>query len=319
MNLTRLFTAVPLTIASICISLPALAQPGMLTARNATSRINIRTAPSTQAIAHSYGVVGDHVTILNQTVGDDGSQWYQVQFDASRMQGWVHSAFVQVAPSSVSPTSETTLAAPSLLRPAIFAPEEIDYFLEVAMGAEWGGASSAVRRWEDEIRVQYFGSPTPADLATLQTVIAEVNDLIGSTTRLRLVNTNPNMEIYFTPESSFRRYEPNYVPTNMGFFWTWWNQDNVLNRARILIATQGITQQERNHLIREELTQSLGLMQDSYRYADSIFYQGWTEVTQYSTLDKTLLQMLYHPRIRAGMARSEVESILQRLQRSDRT
>jgi len=72
-----------------------------------------------------------------------------------------------------------------------------------------------------------------------------------------------------------------------------------------LIASQGITQQERSHLIREELTQSLGLFQDSWRYPGSIFYQGWTDITEYSDLDRATIRLLYDSRLAPGMAPSE--------------
>ena len=48
------------------------------------------------------------------------------------------------------------------------------------------------------------------------------------------------------------------------------------------------------HLLREELTQSLGLFNDSWKYPESIFYQGWSTVTEYSDMDKRLIDMLYN-------------------------
>ena len=49
------------------------------------------------------------------------------------------------------------------------------------------------------------------------------------------------------------------------------------------------------HLLREELTQSLGLANDSYLFDDSIFQQSWTNVTKYSQMDKDIIRLLYHP------------------------
>jgi hypothetical protein len=72
-----------------------------------------------------------------------------------------------------------------------------------------------------------------------------------------------------------------------------------------LIASRGITQQERSHLIREELTQSLGLFKDSWRYPDSVFYQDWTDITSYSDLDRTTVRLLYDSRLGPSMTPSE--------------
>ena len=52
--------------------------------------------------------------------------------------------------------------------------------------------------------------------------------------------------------------------------------------------------QSQKHLLREELTQSLGLRNDSYTYPESIFYSNWTNTTEYTELDKSLIDMLYN-------------------------
>lgn len=191
--------------------------------------------------------------------------------------------------------------------------QEIDYFLEIAMGSEFGVSNSMVRKWQGEIRIHVIGNTTPEDRDTLLNVINEINFLAGGSIYLRLDKSNPNMKIYFVPESEFAEYEPNYQPGNYGFFWTYWNRNQVINKANILISTENVSQKERSHLIREELTQSLGLMRDSYRYENSIFYQGWTDVNEYSPIDKILIQTLYRPQIRPGMSREEVEQILRSL------
>ena len=48
------------------------------------------------------------------------------------------------------------------------------------------------------------------------------------------------------------------------------------------------------HILREELTQSLGLFNDSEKYENSIFYDGYSTVTEYSEIDKELIDMLYN-------------------------
>ncbi|NDJ17961.1 DUF2927 domain-containing protein [Myxacorys almedinensis] len=197
----------------------------------------------------------------------------------------------------------------------IFTQEQINYFMEIALGSEYGaGANPKIRKWQGDVRVQYFGTPTPADLSTLNTVIDELNALTGGAIRLQLVQNNPNITMYFVPESQFRSYEPRYVPTNFGFFATSWDATGRIYKANVLINSRDVTQKERSHLIREELTQSLGLMRDSERYSNSMFYQPWTDVTQYADIDKALIQMLYNPSIQTGMTKAEVLSTMRTLQ-----
>ncbi len=65
----------------------------------------------------------------------------------------------------------------------------------------------------------------------------------------------------------------------------------------------------RNHLLREELTQSLGLMNDSPRFPHSIFYGGQSNDTTYLPIDRQLLAMLYQDDIRPKMTLSDTAAI----------
>ena len=209
---------------------------------------------------------------------------------------------------------------------------QINYFLEVALGSEFGNQVTTIKKWNKDVKIKVVGSPTAEDLNTLNTVIDDINTLTNGSIRLQIaslpgrnkpqgytastrstVANNANVELYFVPVSQFGRYEPNYQPVNYGFFWDLWN-NNVIYKSRVLISTVGITQKERSHLIREELTQSLGLMQDSYKYKESIFYQGWTDPTDYAEIDKALIEMLYRPEIRPGMTKSQVLKVFRELE-----
>ncbi|HEY9668533.1 MAG TPA: DUF2927 domain-containing protein, partial [Coleofasciculaceae cyanobacterium] len=210
-------------------------------------------------------------------------------------------------------TSLKTTNAVSLSRSTSsnYTSEQINYFLEVAMGTEYGGSNPTLKKWDEDIKIKVVGSPTPEDLKTLQTVINEINTLTG-TVRLQIDPNNANLELYFIPEPRFASYEPNYQPINYGFFWNSWDKD-IIYHSRILITTVGVTQKERSHLIREELTQSLGLMKDSDKYRESIFYQDWTDTTSYAAIDKAVIEMLYRPEIRPGMTKAQVLEVFRNI------
>ena len=180
------------------------------------------------------------------------------------------------------------------------------YFLEIALGSEFGNNQARIKKWNRDIDIRVQGEPTQDDIQTLQQVIDELSTL----TRLKIRLTekkSANIEVYFVPKSEFSQIEKHYKPGNTGFFWSWWNPlTNKIYRARVLISTTGLSQQERDHLIREELTQSLGLMKDSDRYANSIFYRSWSRVTNFSEMDKAVIELLYHQAIQAGMNREKV-------------
>jgi hypothetical protein len=187
--------------------------------------------------------------------------------------------------------------------------EAIDYLSEIGFGVEYGSSDPVLHRWAHDIRIKVYGAPTAADINALNQVVAELNQLINGLT-LSVTQGESEIEIYFVPESRFSTIEPQYIPVNLGFFRVWWDSQGVIYRARILITSEGVTQQERAHLIREELTQSLGLFKDSWRYQESIFYQGWTATNEYAPVDRTAIGFLYSPELRPGMTLTQAQAIL---------
>ncbi len=187
--------------------------------------------------------------------------------------------------------------------------DAIDYLMEVGFGVEYGRSSKVLHKWTEDINLQIYGSPTPTDVATLTQVVSELNELIKGI-ELTVNNGTADLEVHFVPESQFRRIEPRYIPVNYGFFRVWWDHEGAIYRGRILIASEGITQQERTHLIREEITQSLGLFRDSWNYPDSIVYQGWTATGVYASIDGPTIRLLYQPQLLPGMSRLEVRNLL---------
>ncbi|MDK3156525.1 DUF2927 domain-containing protein [Kamptonema cortianum] len=302
--------AIASSLAVVGDVLPSFARPAVLSTRSTTSWINVRAWPSTTSTIRHQGRAGDRVEIIRDAKGNDGAIWHYLKFNNSNAEGWIRSDFVQALPSpsasipSPQPPQAIVRPEPKTQR---LNQEQIDYFVEVAMGAEFGKSSPIVRKWKSDIIVQAIGTPTAEDRRTLDAVVRELRELTGL--NITLGDRNANMTIYFVPEPEFRRYEPNYIPRNYGFFWTQWNNNTIYN-ARILISTTGVTQRERSHLIREEVTQSLGLMRDSFKYPDSIFYQGWTDTTEYSEMDRAIIRLLYRPEIRPGMTQEDVLSIL---------
>lgn len=188
----------------------------------------------------------------------------------------------------------------------------LDYFLEIALMNEYNENESVIKKWVENLDIKVKGSPSQEDMDTLKHVLKELNELIKPI-ELRLVDKAQNVEVFFVPESRFHEYVPEYEPINQGFFTAWEDANHEIYRAIVLISSEGISQKERSHLIREEITQILGLMNDSWKYNDSIFYQGWTAFNSFSEIDRKLIQMLYREDIRPGMRRSEVEVLFQDL------
>lgn len=189
-----------------------------------------------------------------------------------------------------------------------YTESEIEYFKEIALGTEYGNNQEVIRKWNTDIRIKVNGSPNERDIQTLNRVISDLNLIIGDKINISIVSDNENININFVPLSEFSICDA--VPGNWGYFNTKW-KNNVIYEASICIATDKLVyQEERSHMIREELTQSLGLMKDSNKYRDSIFYQGYTATQEYSQMDIKIIEILYSDEIKPGMGKEEIELIL---------
>jgi hypothetical protein len=184
-----------------------------------------------------------------------------------------------------------------------------DYFFEIAFGLEYG-ESNVIHKWgKPEIKISTVGDPAEEHLKELNKVMYELSDLTGMS--FKTVDRNPDIRIYLINHSDFSKYirNKNIVENNWGYFYVWWRRNNEIYRSNIYIAIDKGTIESQLHLIREELTQCMGLMNDSYSYEDSIFYQGWGTIREYSEVDKTVIKLLYNPKIKSGMTKSRIQKI----------
>ncbi len=187
--------------------------------------------------------------------------------------------------------------------------EALDYFAEIAFGSEYGIADKRIRKWTVPIRATVHGDPTDEDMATIHCVLGGLNAVEGFP-GITLVENGQNTDISFVPVDDMDGTVPGYVEGNWGFFTVRYGAGGI-RQANIAIASDVTDQQARNHLLFEEILQAAGLMCDSDRYPDSVFYGQWTTVQQPSALDWELIRMLYLPGIKSGMGVEEAMGVLE--------
>ncbi|MDX1667205.1 MAG: DUF2927 domain-containing protein, partial [Saprospiraceae bacterium] len=101
---------------------------------------------------------------------------------------------------------------------------------------------------------------------------------------------------------------------NFGLVWIYWSNQSQIYKGSMYVDISRVPDPAcRKHLLREELTQSLGLLNDSFRYSESIFFQNWTCTDFYLDVDRKVLEYHFNPAIEEGMSRSEAEAVLLRL------
>lgn len=218
------------------------------------------------------------------------------------------STTVAASTTTTAPTTTTTSTTTTLPPADRYGPLELDYFREIAGRAEFGDTGDRLQKWTSDVRIVVYGSPTEQDREALASVVGDLNKIIGPI-EVVIVDSYPDLEVHFAPQSEFAAIEPNYVAGQVGFVYIWRDAGGSLTSGRALISTTGTTAQERAHLIREEVTQGLGLLNDSWAYPDSIFYQGWT-TAGYAPIDRLVIEMLYRPEVPAGMTVDDAVAVL---------
>ncbi|WP_305789940.1 DUF2927 domain-containing protein [Symbioplanes lichenis] len=209
-------------------------------------------------------------------------------------------------PVLVSPASPSVTPSPAPPRPVI-SKAGLGYFFDIALGSEYGEKSAPVIRWtKPQVTIQVHGKPTKSAKTCLAKVVADFNALSRSTD-LKIKNGPADIDLHFAPLATFKSLEPDYVTGNDGFVHVEWNGARVITSANVLIRSSGLGSAVRCHLIREELTQGMGLLRDSNKHPGSIFYGKYFPApTRYSKLDKEVIRLLYSDAIHPGDTKSVV-------------
>jgi hypothetical protein len=170
------------------------------------------------------------------------------------------------------------------------------YFDEIVMYSEFSDSRrKSPFRWTTDMNIYIDGEKPDYLISELYQNIVELNDLIDPI-QIRLVDQkqDANYIIFLGSKTEFAyqysSIDKNKLERNWGYFEVYPNSGVMY----VDLERTSFNYEAQKHLLREELTQSLGLLNDSWKYPESIFYQGWTTTTAYSEMDKRLIDMLYN-------------------------
>jgi hypothetical protein len=184
----------------------------------------------------------------------------------------------------------------------------IVYFNEIALGFEFGGASEVTRKWKTDMKILVGGRESEELTKELEDIVGEINALAtdGFSASIVTDTADANFIIFLGAGQDYAKLYPsltNLVQSNWGLFSVSFDVDNHIYGGNMYVDIDRANSLEERHLLREELTQSLGLAKDSKRYWDSIFQENWSNTTEYSDIDKDLIRLLYHPSMKTGLDR----------------
>lgn len=225
---------------------------------------------------------------------------------------WPTDSLPTPAPGQTPTKVPTPTPTPTpTLDPGVSTSELIDYFLFVACNAEYGSRDMIIKWKVENIRIKVLGEPAEGDVAYVLECAQSLSAIAG-VPKIVLTDGDADIEITFTNAAGLAKL-PGYPERCDGFC----NVSFYLMGGEIISGNIGIRndidQPSRRHTILEEMTQCLGLLNDSWSYADSIFYQGISSVDTLSALDKKVVAMLYDKRLPAGISSDQAKAILKQL------
>ena len=179
-----------------------------------------------------------------------------------------------------------------------YTSEEISYFNEIVRSNEYSDHDKGlVCKWESDMNIFVTGEKPSELISELNKVVGELNDIIDPI-NINFVNnkSEANFIVCFGSQEDYHNVAPSsatYTEDNWGLFMV--NTGKTIRRGSMYVDIYRCTNLDgQKHLLREELTQALGLFNDSYKYDNSIFQQRWTTTTEYAPIDIKLIEMLYN-------------------------
>ena len=218
------------------------------------------------------------------------------------------------------PASQPSTGAPAeiphsdLYIPGVPVEDVILYFNEVCLDAEFtnSGDPSVLQKWARPIIYQINGTPTEADLETLDRFCQWLNTVEGFPgIRVAEETESANLRIHFCKQQEMiQLLGDNFQGMDGGV--TFWYQKDKIYDAIICYRTD-LDQYLRNSVILEEIYNGLGPIQDTFLRPDSIIYAEFTQPQELTPIDELILRLLYHPLMECGMDAEECEAIIRQL------
>lgn len=186
----------------------------------------------------------------------------------------------------------------------------IDCFDQVALYSNSGGsANGIVKRWEEPLHIKITGEYTSEDYDVITRHVETLNEL-GELPEISIVDKDANFYIFFVPYDDMAATIPYCEQGCTGTVTIYWNAEYEIDEAYVGIANDATTQSVRNNQLLHYITSGLGLINNNDQDLNSIFQSGNTEIKALSSMDYTLIKMLYDPAVKPGMNLTEAEEAL---------
>lgn len=203
----------------------------------------------------------------------------------------------------------------------------LTYLHEVLLNKEFGAGGGSIVRWIESPDVVLVEGAEPSRVV-FDRVIKQLNDaLAGTSTQLESVAESRRarrIEVFMVPGSQFgaigRARGFKVLGKQDGYVWVFWDtRKKFIQRATVMVAVDRIDGDLLEHVLLEELTQSLGPLGDTTVLPESVMFQRGSDhgkVSKLSDWDRRMLNLLYG-HLRPGDGEAEVREAYRRFWRTD--
>ena len=202
--------------------------------------------------------------------------------------------------------------------------ELINYFNEVALNAEFDDTSDRIIKWTEPMSLYIIkDGEFDTQISIIKNTISKINNLTKGEFKIQLVDNylKSNAVFFLLEKDKVELLVPSFFEgieeESAGLTVIEYDSENYeIKYAKIFIdINEPLESQE--SIILEELTQSIGLMNDSEKYANSIFYQNKAldsiNTMEYSKMDIDIIKMLYHPKMKPGLNFKKAEKVIKQI------
>ncbi len=216
----------------------------------------------------------------------------------------------------------------NIYKPTEYESELIEYFKEVALKSEFDENINKIVKWRKPMQLYVVTDKNKIydkQMVYIQNAIDSFNMLATDGFKIELSEDfkSSNAYLYLCSREKIARVNPefyeqltNSIDANgFGYLEFYWISYNIYRSSIYIDTNESMEVQESTIL--EEITQSTGLPNDPESHNNSIFYEHKSiediNIKKYSDLDKDVIKLLYHPRIKPGMGKTKIEKAIKRI------
>lgn len=213
--------------------------------------------------------------------------------------------------------------------PTEYEKELIEYFKEVVLESEYYENPKKIIKWRKSMLLFVSKNKEYKEqMRAIKETINKINELATDGFKIVLTNdlAKSNAFLYLGTKDSiaeldsdfYHRMDSDIIDEDFtGFAYVEFEWQNFsISEAKIFISTEDSLEIQKSTIL-EEITQSIGIPNDSERYSNSIFYEH--QITdsiinkEYSKMDRDIIKLLYHPKMRTGLSDRQSEKVIKRI------